>query len=105
MTLKRLLTALIAVALITGLPGGAYAASIAGADCAMASSVSNDSGCCGGAEMSVCSASCASPTAAAGKIAKHLEPAVSDAPDAGNAAPVRLFSRQPDTAPPKSLSG
>ncbi len=103
MTLKSLLASVIAVALIAGLPAVALAG-VAGPDCAATSSANTD-GCGGGADQSGCWVVCpVSPAAVAASVVGELQPMPQDAPLKRDSWLARLFTRQPETAPPKSPS-
>ena len=103
MALRKFVAALLAVALLAGLPKLAPAAS-ADPDCATVISASTDGGCCGGADQLSCSSVCSvSPEAAIGKAADPFQHPSGVLPPGSFVVHARSVALPPDTAPPKSL--
>lgn len=99
MILRRLLTALVLLALIAGHPMAAPA----GTECQTVAAAA-DSGCCGTGDMASCVLACSVPAAAVGRASARVAPLDAGAPLDGPASTTRSFSRPPDTAPPKLFS-
>jgi len=104
MRLRQLLSLLISVSLIAGLPAIAPA-SAAGQDCGTGSSAGADGGCCRGMDTPVCAMACPVPSAAAAEKASfRFQPATGESHAARTATPAGLVAGPPDPAPPKTPS-
>lgn len=101
MMLRRLFATLIALVVMTAVPGLAPASTAAGADCPVLSAQSADGGCCGGADMSSCSLPCSVAPAAIGRAADNFAAVAEYSPLQSCRTGARSVTRPPDTAPPK----
>ena len=100
--MRKFLASLVAVALLSGLPGF-VAAQAAIADCEAVAAPSQDDGCCGVTDMASCSFACSGAAAAAGEVNAAAVRLHAGSPFDRSGARTRSVSRPPDTAPPKSL--
>jgi len=100
MILRRLLIALVLLALVAGHP---MAAPAVAAECQTVGAAA-DSGCCGTGDMASCVLACSAPAATVGRASAQVAPLDAGAPLGGPGSTTRSFSRPPDTAPPKALS-
>ena len=103
MTLRKFLASLVAVALLSGLPGF-VAAQTAGPDCESAAAAGQDDGCCSVAHNANCAFACSAAAAAVGQMNDRTVPLHECSPLGRSAASPESVSRPPDTAPPKPLS-